>query len=199
MICPNCGREVIDGASFCPYCGYALSTSSLYITSADEQNSQNIQTKAYRAQNEKMDYGQPRERMNWNNHGQNMQYYPYPAPKTKKSHLGTIIGIIILILFLIMLFSIINQVTPNQGGAPTPWTGTIKFRYNSIWGNDVKIYIDGEYEGTVSSDQYHSFYGISPGTHTVEVRDTNDNFLARKTVEVNAGETTTVDLSWGQT
>ena len=32
MFCPNCGKEVKDGAKFCPYCGKSLETNELKLS-----------------------------------------------------------------------------------------------------------------------------------------------------------------------
>ena len=77
-----------------------------------------------------------------------------------------------------------------------PKTGTLQVRYNSVWGNDIQIYIDGNNMGVYSSDAYHTIDDISPGSHNVEARDLSGGYLDDQTVQVKEGEVTTVDLTY---
>jgi len=119
---------------------------------------------------------------------------------TKKSKGGiitkVIVGAVLIVVIAVILLSILLPLAGFNTGVPTVTAGTLKVRYNSVWGNDVKIYIDGEDMGVINSDVFVTYHGISPGTHKVEAYTLEGSYLDGKTVEVEAGRTTVVELSF---
>ena len=170
----------MDGARFCPYCGTSLESvvnSGASYTQATNTNEEQATYPLYPPQK--------------------AEQYEY---KKKKSYAKIIAAVIVIIILFLIFLAMANQTVSHYGspssGIPTPLTGSIRFRYNSVLGNDIKIYVDGDYMGTFSSDEYHLLNGFSPGSHTIEAKALSGGLLDRKTVDVNAGETTTVELSY---
>jgi len=95
-----------------------------------------------------------------------------------------------MIIALILIFAVI--------GVCYAFSGELKVRYNSVWGNPIDIYIDGVRKGTYSSDVWVDFR-TSPGTHTVEIRDISMGLgrLAIQTVSVGFFQSVNVDLHYG--
>ena len=116
----------------------------------------------------------------------------YTPPK--KSHSGLIDAIVAIILLIILVPLILWYVLPDTGVDVT--TGAIKVIYHSVLHNNVEIYIDGDYKDEIPSDTYVTFHGIEPGTHTVRATTIGGTYLDEKTVDVQAGETVTVELSY---
>ena len=168
--CPNCGREIDKSWKVCPYCGYDF-TSVVKEVSYEEREPQPPQPS------------------------------PFTSPSTtpmiyappKKSHSGLIGAIVAIIIIIILIPLSLWYALPQAGVDVT--TGAIRVIYHSVWHNNVDIYIDGEYKGEIPSDTYVTFHGIEPGTHTVRAT-TGGVYLDEKTVEVYAGETVTVELSY---
>ena len=126
------------------------------------------------------------------NYQQPQAYAPPPPAKSGKGGIGAAIAVVIVVI--IAIFLILTYVAPMSGINIT--TGAIQVRYNSVWGGDVNIYIDGVLESTISSDQWYTFNGISPGSHAVSAYSLDGGFLDSSTVHVDAGETTSVQLSF---
>ena len=116
----------------------------------------------------------------------------YAPPQ--KSHKGLIGAIVAIVLIIILVPLLLWYVLPQVGVDVT--TGAIRVIYHSVWHNNVDIYIDGEYKREIPSDAYVTFHGIEPGMHTVRATTTGGIYLDEKTVEVHAGETVTVELSY---
>ncbi len=132
------------------------------------------------------------------NYQQPPAYAPQPIyapPPEKKSSGGSIAAAIVVVIVVIMALVLISTyILPMSGINIT--TGAIQVRYNSVWGGDVNIYIDGVLEDTISSDQWYTFNGIIQGSHTVSAYSLDGGFLDSSTVHVSAGETTSVQLSY---
>ncbi len=173
IYCPRCGHEVDPKWKVCPYCGYDLTQLNV---KKDVEKGQ-LQVPAAPVQS----------------------MPPPPHYPTRKKHTGLIIGVVVLILIVVLVPVIYYAILPaaEKATGTTVTTGAIKVIYHSVLGNDIKIYIDDVYMGTYTSDEYHTFYGISPGTHVVTVKSLHDVTLASKEVTVRAGETTTVELHFG--
>ena len=118
------------------------------------------------------------------------------APPTKHRSLAKTLAIVIVgVVVIIVVVAVIMYIVLPMAGVNVT-TGALKVRYNSVWGNDIEIFIDGESQGIHPSDQFVTFNGISPGMHTVEARDTSGTVLDSQRVEVTAGETIVVELSY---
>jgi len=170
IYCPNCGREIEKGWKVCPYCGYDLTQI--------EVSAESIYT--------------PPE-------AQQPPSYPQPiiiTPLPKKTHRGLIGVVVVIILIIILVPLTLWYVLPAMGINVT--TGAIKVIYHSVLHNNVKFYIDGVCKGEYPSDTWITFNGIQPGTHIVRATTVGGTYLDEKMVEVHAGETVTVELSyWG--
>jgi len=123
-------------------------------------------------------------------------------PKQHRSKAKTIAIVIVGIVVLIVVVAVVLYLFLPLAGVDTgsdllgPKTGTLQVRYNSVWGGDIQIYIDGLNQGVYSSDEFHTFREVSPGSHVVEARDLSGNYLDATTVVITAGETSTVELSY---
>ena len=73
-------------------------------------------------------------------------------------------------------------------------TGILEVRYNSMTGDDVKIYIDDELKGTYPSNQSIKFFKMSTGIHSIRVYDLADRNLASGKASVTASGVTTMEL-----
>jgi len=199
MNCPKCGAEIAEGMAFCPYCGFNLAGTGTqgFQQGQNPQYQQTSNTQQHNPANQ--------QQQSYPGTGTNQQtpapygptYNIYQPPPKESSAGKIIVGIVVAILLIILLLALFLPSTTSYSGVPLPTTGNLNVKYNSVWGNDVDVYLDGEYLGQIPSDEYYTFHGISPGTHTVEIRSTGGSFLADKTVTINAGETTTVELSYG--
>ena len=199
MNCPKCGAEITEGMAFCPFCGASLEN---VIHTQDMQGSYfNGQQENGGTYGNQAYHSPPPNKQSAGTYGNQAYHSPPPInnynymPPPKKSKKGWIVGGVIALVLIILLLATLPLLTPYSG-VPMPTTGTLKVKYNSVWGNDVVVYLDGSELGQIPSDEYHTFYGISPGTHTVEIRSTGGSHLADKTIEIHAGETTTVELSY---
>lgn len=169
LYCPNCGREIDPSWKVCPYCGYDLTSVSRENPFEESKQLPTQPPPLYPAQ-------------------------PMVYPSPKKSHSGLIGAIVAVVLIIILVPLILWYALPQAGVDVT--TGAIKVIYHSVLHNNVKIYIDANYKGEIPSDTYVTFHGIEPGTHTVRATTTGGTYLDEKTVEVHAGETVTVELSY---
>ena len=168
MYCPNCGKEVEKTWKACPYCGHDL-THVVKEASLNESEPPSVQPPpTYSSQ---------------------QIYYP---PKKSRSGL---IGAVAVIIIVIILVPLLLWVILPQAGVDVV-TGAIEIKYKSILHNNIDIYIDGNYKGEIPSDTYVTFHGIEPGTYTVRATTTGGTYLDEKTVDVQAGETVTVELSY---
>jgi len=111
--------------------------------------------------------------------------------KGSRARTAAIAAVVVVALILVVVV-MLYVVLPRTGVNVT--TGALQVRYNSSYYDEVKLYIDGDYRGTFPSSEFHTFNGISPGTHEVEFRNIEDGRLDMRTVQVKAGGTTTIEL-----
>jgi hypothetical protein len=69
-----------------------------------------------------------------------------------------------------------------------PTTGDVKLKTDM---KNAAVYVDGGFAGTVHESKRFS---LAPGTHTIELRDSEGQLISRQTVNVMLGRTTTIDL-----
>jgi uncharacterized membrane protein YvbJ len=130
MFCYNCGKQINDGAGFCPYCGAKLNQSA-----PQEPNRQNTQTQG---QGQYQPGSQNTSQYQGNTQGQagnQQQYNPYhpnvqegyqnPAKKPVNKKLPLIIGIAAAAaaIVLILIFVVFK---PFGGGSTGSPEGTLK-------------------------------------------------------------------------
>lgn len=75
-------------------------------------------------------------------------------------------------------------------------TGGINVMYDSWWGNDVNIYLNGVFFRRIQSDRWITFHEIETGSYSITARDLGGSHLDTKTITVTRGQITTVRLSY---
>lgn len=88
----------------------------------------------------------------------------------------------------------LDRFNNDDGNEETPRTGTIKVMYHSQSGNDAQIYLEDEFLGRISSDEWVTFEDIETGEYTIHATAIDDNELDSKIISVDEGETTRVEL-----
>ena len=99
MFCKQCGKEIEDGSSFCPFCGAGQADNAQAQQQAQSQQPQQQPQQQAQSQQPQQPYQAP-----YNNNPYNQTYYAPPKPQESGAGwgvLGFFFPVVGLILFLV--------------------------------------------------------------------------------------------------
>ena len=171
MFCPNCGREVSDGAKFCPYCGNPLTTELTDKTQTEKENTMEAM-------------------IHHSSHPSSQStVHPEPSsespPLAKRSAFKPIYAIIIAFLVVAAIIGSVVKYTHIRFTL-TP-TGAVSIISTPSGAN---AYLNGEYKGTTPLD-----LSVLPNSYTLRLtKDGYEDYERMIAVDANSMGTVYVAL-----